>query len=337
MIFNINESTVDGGLENVMESKHPLGLEGALMCVYENECNYNKMMKAVGVAELNYYRENGGDYFVQEAGAFGGFIETAKNFLKKVLEKIKAMVKKFFMFISSKVSKDKDFVKKYSKDLYRVDMTDFEFNGYKFDSSAFAIKQIGSNEVASAAMNVKDNDSLLDVKETFRGKIIGESAMDEKEFRDTLIENSGMSEKDTLDKINIREQLSIITETSGNIKTVEKSFKTIQKSISDYIKQLDSFIKEVSKVTDAEKQAGGEKISNEKNDEIKKSNYAIDIFKSISNDYTVFEGLEIEFYKKRNAQAKAICVKALNYKPKNESATFVDEGFGSIFNNVEFE
>ena len=47
------------------------------------------------------------------------------------------MVKKFFMFISSKVSKDKDFVKKYSKDLYRVDMTDFEFNGYVFKEDFF--------------------------------------------------------------------------------------------------------------------------------------------------------------------------------------------------------
>ena len=69
----------------------------------------------------------------------------------------------------------------------------------------------------------------------------------------------------------------------------EVPFKTISESgkeqnynlkiyTKDYVLDLDKLI---VNGTDAEKQAGWEKISNEKNDEIKKSNYAIDIFKSI--------------------------------------------------------
>ena len=42
------------------------------MHVYENECNYNAIMKAAGISELKYYKETGGDLFVQEAGAAGG-------------------------------------------------------------------------------------------------------------------------------------------------------------------------------------------------------------------------------------------------------------------------
>ena len=47
-------------------------------------------MKAAGIAELAYFKENGGDLFVQEAGAASGLIDRFIAFFKKVWEKIKA-------------------------------------------------------------------------------------------------------------------------------------------------------------------------------------------------------------------------------------------------------
>ena len=142
MIFDstLNESCVATDWDAIQESKYDLGIEGAYMHMYENQCNFNAMMKAVGLSELAYYRENEQSLFVNEAGAVGGFIGKAKEFFKKVLEKIKGIIKKFIMLIQSYTSDDKKFVKKYEKDLLRVDTTDFEFNGYDFNKSDFMSK-----------------------------------------------------------------------------------------------------------------------------------------------------------------------------------------------------
>ena len=135
MIFDTNY-TSGSSYDNmrVKPSPYPLGLEGALMHVYENECNYNAIMKAVGISELKYYQETGQELFINEAGAFGGFINKVKAFFKKVIEKIKQIFHKFMAVINQYTMSDKDFVKKYEKELYRKDLKDFEFNGYTFEN-----------------------------------------------------------------------------------------------------------------------------------------------------------------------------------------------------------
>ena len=132
MIFNEMNTSVNS-YESVQESPHELGIGGALMHVYENECNYNALMKAAALSELKYYNENGGDLFVQEAGAFNGFMGKVKAFFVKVIEKIKSICKKFVAKIRQFTMSDKDFVKKYANQLQRANLKDFEFNGYKFE------------------------------------------------------------------------------------------------------------------------------------------------------------------------------------------------------------
>lgn len=141
MIFN-NRSSIYS-MDGITESPYNLGLEGALMHVYENECNYNAIMKSVGVSELRYYQETGRDLFVHEAGAFSGFIDKIKLFFKKVIEKIKSIFAKFVAKINQFTMDDKKFVKKYRNDIMRKDTTDFEFdNGYKFDGLEAYCKHI---------------------------------------------------------------------------------------------------------------------------------------------------------------------------------------------------
>ena len=134
MIFDTVTSSSAINWDAVQESAYPLGLEGGLMHVYENECNYNAIMKAAGLSELKYYKENGGDLFVQEAGAAGSLIDRFIAFFKKVIEKIKQIFKKFVMVISSYVSKDKDFVKKYKPMVFK-NFKEFKFTGWDFESS----------------------------------------------------------------------------------------------------------------------------------------------------------------------------------------------------------
>ena len=132
MIFDSYNESSTVSLDAIKESPYPLGYEGALMHVYENELNYYSLMKAVGLSEMKYYQETGGSLFVHEAGAFGSFIEKVKAFFKKVIEKIKSIFKKFIAAIDQYTLENKKFVKKYGQEIMRKNLTDFEFEGYKF-------------------------------------------------------------------------------------------------------------------------------------------------------------------------------------------------------------
>ena len=132
MIFDSYNESSTVSLDAIKESPYPLGYEGALMHVYENELNYYSLMKAVGLSEMKYYQETGKELFLNEAGAFGSFIEKVKAFFKKVIEKIKSIFKKFIAAIDQYTLENKKFVKKYGQEIMRKNLTDFEFEGYSF-------------------------------------------------------------------------------------------------------------------------------------------------------------------------------------------------------------
>lgn len=340
MIFDANYTSTSG-LSAIKESPYELGLAGAMMHVYENECNYNAIMKAVGLSELKYYQETGKDLFVHEAGAFDGFIAKVKAFFKAVIEKIKSIFKRFVAIFDQYTLNDKQFVKKYGDQLIRKDLKDFEFTGYKFGDFAkvqSSIETAGGNlkyhlDIFAAIRkkdtnygnrkvydnaNYKDSDEVNEVKEQERAKIIGQQSgkMDETEFKDKLTELLyGDDNKETLDNISIRDQLSIIENTKDDIKKVEKTQKEIEKGINDVLKVLDKLPSEIRKHNSY---SSDNKLTDEQdkriNNAIKDINDEYDICKSQSNDITVAFGMIVQAYKDRNRQAKAICVKALSYK-----------------------
>lgn len=349
MLFDtISESTVTNW-DAIEPSKYEANLEGALMLVYENECNYNALMRAAGLSELKYYQETGGDLFVQEAGAFGGFLEKAKSFFKAVLEKIKALFKKFFMTINQFVMSDKQWVKKYEKDILRAtSIKDMEFKGYKFGDlddtkaaarlQAAATREAGKLQAEAVSKRThseigafEDEDAVNDYIEKQRGEIVDEGPMDETEFREKLKEQYyGDTEKDVLDDsdINLRQQLQYIKDTNESIKAAQITEKGVNKGLNDIIKALEKSIKEFSKVTDDEKPDTDEAraISKSKETAIKGINQEIKIMKALSNDMTTVCGIACQALKDRNRQAKAICIKAVSYhaKHKNESAVYSD-------------
>ena len=345
MFFNttsISESTVTNW-DEITPSKYEANLEGALMLVYENECNYNALMRAAGLSELKYYKETGGDLFLQEAGAFGGFLEKTKEFFKKVLDKIKSMFKKFFMTVNSYIQNDQDFVKKYSNDILfaSTNIADMEIKGYTFkgiDSVSKNITDRMSNVLAieaaeigrikkttDADYNVMNDDNLEDKIKENRGKITSETAgMDESEFRSKLKELLYGGEKDTLkgSDINIKDQLLYIKDAKSNIKNIQDTEKKVSSSYDKIIKELDNKIKEFKNITTDDSDAG----IKSKNNAVKALNQQIRLTKAKSNDVTVACGVLCQAFKDRNRQAKAICIKAVSYasKKKNESAVYSD-------------
>ena len=242
MIFNEMNTNDTISYESVQESAHELGIGGALMHVYENECNYNALMKAAALSELKYYNENGGDLFVQEAGAFAGFMGKIKAFFLKVIEKIKSICKKFVAKINQFTMKDKDFVKKYASQLQRMNLEDFEFEGYAFPALDKDLTNTGKayTSTVSAVKTDSTSDDITKVIESNRGDLIGGSAMEESEFRSELKEFF-YGDKDTIEvgKLGIMKFLRIIEGAKDAIKKAEKAEKDITNEINKAIKEMD--------------------------------------------------------------------------------------------------
>ena len=330
MIFNEMNNTATS--EVVAESAYDLGIGGALMHVWENECNYNALMKAAALSEMKYYNENGGDLFVQEAGAFAGFLQKVKSFFLKVIEKIKSIAHKFMARINQFVMKDKDFVKKYQNELVRRDLKDYEFSGYEFPNWSGSIKTSGVDTKVKEDGS-DDADTLNDIKEENRGSIVGGSAMTESEFRSELKEKM-YGDKDDI-KVNIREELAFISDTKKLVKEAEDEKKRVIKAIETIIKGLEDEIKKQDKAIDAgiKDKSMDQDTINAKGDAIKGLNNKIDVNKAYSNDLTVYFGAKVKCLNDKNRQAKAICVKALSYK--HEAATVAEGGYSNIFAGVE--
>lgn len=345
MIFNMNESATFGGytvnMEAVQESPYELGLEGALMHVYENECNYNALMRAVGLSEMKYYQETGKNLFVNEAGALGNFIEKAKSLFKKVIEKIAMIAKKFMAKINSYAISDKDFVKKYEKDLLRRDLGSMKFTGWKFSDympqfkgipAADLMTKAGISTDASTYEKVGENASEQVEKDCAanRADMVGASGeLTEEEFRKELHDKLYGEDKEEFD-VDIRKEMNTITNTSSAVKAVETEQKKCTKIINDFIKALEKAQTEIGKWDNAEK--SDTELSGKKNNAVKSLSNEIAVAKAYANDMTVAFGLMVQAKKDANRQAKAICVKALSYTKKDESAIFA--GSDDIFAGV---
>ena len=155
MIFN-NDSYAATSY-NVKPSPFEPTIEGALMHVYENACNYNAFMRAVGLAEMKYYQETGKELFLNEAGAFNGFIDKLKAFFKKVIEKIKSIFHKFMAVINQYRMTDAEFLKKYSSEIRRKNLKDFEYNGWTFKELNTVVTTVSNKaEINTYADIVKD-------------------------------------------------------------------------------------------------------------------------------------------------------------------------------------
>ena len=164
MIFDSYNESSTVSLDAIKESPYPLGYEGALMHVYENELNYYSLMKAVGLSEMKYYQETGKELFLNEAGAFGSFIEKVKAFFKKVIEKIKSIFKKFIAAIDQYTLENKKFVKKYGQEIMRKNLTDFEFEGYSFSKldDAASTFTTASKNIETAVTNLENAHDTLE-------------------------------------------------------------------------------------------------------------------------------------------------------------------------------
>ena len=346
MIFNESvNNTAAISYEGINESPYDLGIGGALMHVYENECNFNALMKAAALSEMKYYNENGGDLFVQEAGAFAGFFAKVKAFFKKVIDKVISIFKKFVSSLDQFTLSNDKFVKKYGKDLVGKNVKDLTITGYENLKPGVDISNvITATATAPGAYDEKtngvtansDSEAINNEIEKNRGSIIGESAMTESEFRE------GLHEKFYGDKGNI--QVENLTAYLQLIKGTDKVKKDAKKLCDDIVKSINESIKKMEKQADVkgdEALSGKTKKGAELDPDLRKAsentakelNNRVAVYKAFCNDVTVAYAAYDKALIDRCKQAKAACVKALSYK--HEAATVAEGAYADIFAGVE--
>ena len=109
--------------------------------VAESQQEWNTLMKQVALNELAVYSSNGCREVLYEAVDFSALFTRIKNFFKKLVDKVKAIFHSFMAKLSSILSRDSTFAKKYGNEFIRKVQNirdDFEFKGYTFTIKKFS-------------------------------------------------------------------------------------------------------------------------------------------------------------------------------------------------------
>lgn len=109
-------------------------METGYLILEENEANWNTLMKAVGLQELNCLETTGSEMVYTEA-AKNEFVDGVITWFKNAFAKIKGLFDKFMAKINSLIKSDEAFVKKYEAKILdgAKNIPDsLSFKGYEF-------------------------------------------------------------------------------------------------------------------------------------------------------------------------------------------------------------
>lgn len=329
-ITNVNESDIMSLLENAEDRfEYYTMAEATAITVAEQEENWTRFMKGIGLSELSTVME--GQEVVYEGARLKGFIEKAKAFFKMALNKLAELTKRFMAKIDQIFKTNDSFVKKYGSTLEKMDQADVNkalegFKGYKFENMENPkYAEPAKIEITAAKAETIANDDTY-TKEHAEDILVPGSK--DGSFSERLtIYFYGSKEKIELNNINLKEQL-------GYMKETKKLKQDAKKSYTEAAKKIKTFIKELEK---AEREA----LKNPGDDQTLKQGQYIDqayskvisYWKAYSNGAHQKHGTYMRALGARNAQARAICTRAINAghkaagKGKREELKAKTEGF----------
>ena len=348
----------DSSLDSVYSESADLE-ECALNAVIDMNENFNMIQKAIGCQELTCLESTGQDFEYTEP-VLEGFVDTIKNFLKKIWEKIKALFKRFMMMFDSFAKNDKEFVTKYKKEIYSgKDLSDFEFKGYKFTidkAISTGIKECKPGTVLADAINKAkaddytahgnysdassggSNEKYQEKYEKWLATVASAcgdetfTSLDEGEFSKALHSQlrNKQDEKEELDDFKNLPSLATELMTSSQAKKdlkaaykeTETNLKTAEKDLNSASKTLFNNIP--NKDEDKENVDDNDTTKGTKGEAKSKKaaalNYYLKWVHASKSTLIKVDGAILNAIKERSRQNKAIITKAVYYKPKGESS-----------------
>lgn len=337
--------------QNIIESVYESPIEAAFHIVAEGEENYNRIMQAIGIDELAVLESTGAE-MVYETVDIKSVFGKIKEFFVNLFNKIKGIFQKFMAMINSWVKSDKDFVAKYKKQLSLVDVTGFEYKGYKFTNQDFNIntasgkarnsvgESIGADiytakfDSVAADNFIKALDDKSDIIEKARGASIGTNSITAGDFSKELFMffRNGESSKVDIDGVSVTALFNII-EGAAEAKTrANKAYTDVEKSFKEFFTVVDKAERELKTLVPT----GNDSSNSEISTKIRAASISIGFMKEIASIVTIINGAKLAAIRDENRQAKSVCIQLINYKPKNESAFVHTEG-SSFLNRVVFK
>ena len=301
MIFNFSESTAVAKDEYVVEgavSPYAVGIEGALMHVYENECNYNLIMKAAGLSELKYYQETGKDLFLTESGKFQKLVDTVVAWIQEAAKKVVAIWNKLIDAVKRFIGGNKEFVKQYKDKLFeKVDeIKDFSVKGHKVNIIA-----LGSKPVNVAEVDTANKEEVAKAIDKAAAEILGVEGVTAEKFLEEARKAIIGEEVDVvINKEQINDDLTKIMNEKAHLDAIKISKNNILAELNKSIKATKNLAKASDKGASAEFKG------------------SIEITKALANLYTKALGVEVEAVKLNAREAKVRCIKTLAWKAPEE-------------------
>ena len=339
----MNESSIDESAIVAEECTESNFFAATVRACAESTANYTNIMMAVGMDELEAYTESGATY-VQESS--DGFFNKVKEFFKKLIAKIKGIFEKFIAVVSQWTKSDSSFVSKYKKQISTASTKDFKFQGYKFtiksgvdfiaETTAYktAISSLGgvelSNNISKTAIEKvrEDQEDILDAVRQAAVNLVSSitnyssSTVSSSEFAKELFEalRDGDSAKQEIgDDVVPSQELAKIINTADVKKQANNAYKTI-------IKAIDADIKHIEKLQKAALAGLKDEANREENaNKTAAAGVLVSLMENSKQIATQAFGAYIQAVKDENRQAKAICVKLITRKVKNEQ-TSMSEG-----------
>lgn len=340
---------------NIQPSMYDDYLEGAYAAVAESVENSNRLMMAIGINEAVYYAETGEEYVYTES-VIDDVINKVKSILNKLWEKIKSLFKRFVAIFDKFFASDKAFVKKYRKRIEMAKTEDVSYEGYKFPGLAKEnVLTLPTDKNLIEGDYIDKDDKVEEIVGMYRGTIIGKNEQIDagdfsKELEEYLVGDKEVMEGSELE---IEKQLDYISNYADTKKQMEKQKTNVDRFFKQAISDLDNHKKTFTKSGKAAGTPfkGDEKRSDPTDSDTSVERDARDTVASFNRKRTVLTqkaqactvavGAYLNALKKRNRQARAICVKVMSkggaFDSQNESATFEYPAYGSNFlNQVRF-
>ena len=277
---NINDLLEDDTL-NIHESMSLM--EAAYAGIAESEMNWNAIMEAVAMTEMEEASNGNYDYDVTLES---GFVNSIVSFFKKIWEKIKGLFKKFMVMLGSMVGKDRDFAKKYGntiRESIKNIPSDAEFKGYNFttevlhksctnqakdmatmcerietlyNKASAATDTLTADRATSIAatmilkdtlkgLNISDNDDYTDIIDKIRGDLIGESSATDAELREGLFKVARNNEDSPID---IKMDGTLVSYALSSLEDGDKAKSKADKLYGELEKEWKSSLKHLEKI-----------------------------------------------------------------------------------------
>lgn len=302
--------------------------EATLYAAMESQQNFNNLMQAVALQEMNYYMTHG-EEMVYEAVDFKGFFGKIKEVILKAWEKIKGIFKKVFDTINGWIRTDANYIKKYEKDMKEADDTPIDFNGYavnlKFSPFDYILDGVDSIELDIGKGNVnveKDDDKI---ESAFIKIISNDHAKNKEEYLNWVKKEFGIDTKITINKYDANLCITEIRDAKISKKIAKESYDSCKRLWSGLAKSCDvardMAIKELRQAGDSSKEKE-KNITTAAGIFSKKCNMVNRLSHSALNINT--KAIKIAHDQAKSMTAKAIAVKKkekAEKKSSNESFT----------------